>query len=109
LSRFSPASPLQRVENVQDTRPVENDINDVLPLCPHAWAPCAYLERSIRHNATLATLDYKLQNAAKSAGIKIFEGGSGMSMPPEERPQLPLPDSPNCLPHHRQQTDLNGR
>ena len=34
----------------------------------------AYLELSIRHNAPLATLDDKLQKAAKLAGVAIFEG-----------------------------------
>jgi predicted nucleic acid-binding protein len=32
----------------------------------------AYLELSIRHNAPLASLDGKLQQAAKKAGVKIF-------------------------------------
>lgn len=71
---------LESLSLVQDTRPVANNINDVLPLARTyglSAYDAAYLELSIRHNAPLATLDDKLQNAAKSAGIKIFEGGAG--------------------------------
>jgi predicted nucleic acid-binding protein len=34
----------------------------------------AYLELSIRHGASLATLDGKLRKAAKNAGVEIFAG-----------------------------------
>jgi predicted nucleic acid-binding protein len=63
----------------QDTRPVANNIRDVLPLARTyglSAYDAAYLELSIRNNAPLATLDAKLRSAAKSAGIAVFEGGA---------------------------------
>lgn len=70
---------LESLSLVQDTRPVASNIKDVLPVARrHGLSAydAAYLELSIRHNAPLATLDGKLRNAAKSAGITIFEGGA---------------------------------
>jgi predicted nucleic acid-binding protein len=62
---------------VQDTRRVAMHISDVLPLARayglSAYA-AAYLELSIRHNTPLATLDDKMQTAARAAGVAIFKG-----------------------------------
>jgi predicted nucleic acid-binding protein len=68
---------LESLSIVQDARPVANHVKDVLPLArAHGLSAydAAYLELSIRHGAPLATLDEKLQEAAKRAGITIFEG-----------------------------------
>jgi predicted nucleic acid-binding protein len=54
-------------------------VNDVLSLArTHGLTAydAAYLEFSIRHGAPLATLDEKLQKAAKLARVKIFEGAA---------------------------------
>ena len=69
---------LESLSLLQDVRPVANYVNDVLPLArKHGLSAydAAYLELSIRHGAPLATLDEKLQKAAKRIGIKIFKGG----------------------------------
>ena len=68
---------LESLALVQDTRPVAGNINDVLPVARrHGLSAydAAYLELAIRRNAPLATLDAKLRQAAKAAGIKIFKG-----------------------------------
>jgi len=70
---------LESLSLVQDTRPIVNHVNDVLPLARKYGLTAydaAYLELSIRNRAPLATLDVRLQKAAKQAGIKIFTGGS---------------------------------
>jgi predicted nucleic acid-binding protein len=70
---------LESLSLVQDRRPVANHVNDVLPLArTHGLSAydAAYLELSIRHGAPLATLDEKLQKAAKLAGVTIFEGAA---------------------------------
>jgi predicted nucleic acid-binding protein len=61
----------------QDARPVAHHVNDVLPLArTHGLSAydAAYLELSIRHSASLATLDDKLRKAAILAGVTIFQG-----------------------------------
>jgi predicted nucleic acid-binding protein len=63
---------------VHDSRPVANTVNDVLPLARTYGLTAydaVYLELSIRGGAPLATLDEKLQKAAKRAGIKMFAAG----------------------------------
>jgi predicted nucleic acid-binding protein len=70
---------LESLSLVQDTRPIVNHVNDVLPLARKYGLTAydaAYLELSIRNRAPLATLDVRLQKAAKQTGIKIFTGGS---------------------------------
>jgi len=70
---------LESLSLVHDTRPTVNHVNDVLPLARKYGLTAydaAYLELSIRNRAPLATLDVRLQKAAKQAGIKIFTGGS---------------------------------
>jgi predicted nucleic acid-binding protein len=67
---------LESLSLVQDTRAVAKHVHDVLPLArTHGLSAydAAYLELSIRHSAPLATLDAKLQNAAKFAGVTLFE------------------------------------
>jgi predicted nucleic acid-binding protein len=69
---------LESLSLVEDTRPVAITVNVVLPLARTyrlTAYDAAYLELSIRSSAPLATLDDKLQKAAKRAGIKIFAGG----------------------------------
>ena len=68
---------LESLSLIQDTRPLANNINNVLPLARrHGLSAydAAYLELSIRRSAPLATLDARLRKAAKAAGIKIFRG-----------------------------------
>lgn len=67
---------LESLSLVQDVRPAASHVNDVLPLArKHGLSAydAAYLELSIRHRAPLATLDQKLQRAAKLAGMTIFK------------------------------------
>lgn len=68
---------LEGLSVVQDVQPVSDHISNVLPLArAHSLSAydAAYLELSIRHGAELATLDGKLQKAAKQAGVKTFAG-----------------------------------
>jgi predicted nucleic acid-binding protein len=68
---------LESLSPVQDSQPVANHVNQVLPIARTYGLTAydaAYLELSIRHAAPLATLDDKLQKAAKQAGIQIFAG-----------------------------------
>jgi predicted nucleic acid-binding protein len=68
---------LESLSIVQDTRPVASHVSDLLPLaraCSLTAYDAAYLELSIRHSAPLATLDDRLQKAAKLAGVIIFTG-----------------------------------
>jgi predicted nucleic acid-binding protein len=67
---------LESLSLIQEMRPVPHYVNHVLPLArKHSLSAydAAYLELAIRHDAPLATLDAKLQKAAKQTGIKIFE------------------------------------
>ena len=67
---------LESLSLVQDVRPVANHVRDVLPLArTHGLSAydAAYLELSFRCRAPLATLDGKLQRAAKRMGITIFK------------------------------------
>jgi predicted nucleic acid-binding protein len=66
---------LESLSLVRDVRPVASHVSDVLPLArKHGLSAydAAYLELSIRHRVPLATLDGKLERAAKRAGITIF-------------------------------------
>ena len=68
---------LKSLSLVQDVQPVSEHVGNVLPLA-HKYSlsayDAAYLELSIRHGAPLATLDVKLQKAARQAGITLFTG-----------------------------------
>jgi predicted nucleic acid-binding protein len=60
---------------VQDIQSISEHVSNILPLAREyglSAYDAAYLELSIRHGAALATLDSKLQRAAKQAGVKIF-------------------------------------
>lgn len=75
---------LERLSLVQDNLTVGEQIRNVLPVAAgHGLSAydAAYLELSLRCGAELATLDRKLQTAAKEAGVKIFagEGATGRS------------------------------
>lgn len=66
---------LEGLSLVQDSRQVASHISEVLPIARTyglSAYDAAYLELSIRHNSPLATLDDKLQKAARQAGIRIF-------------------------------------
>lgn len=68
---------LESLSVVEDVQPVGNHIRNVLPLAREyglSAYDAAYLELSIRHGAPLATLDDRLKNAAKQAGVTIFSG-----------------------------------
>jgi predicted nucleic acid-binding protein len=68
---------LESLSLLQDTRAVAKHVSDVLPLARMyglSAYDAAYLELSIRHSASLATLDDRLQRAANAAGITLFEG-----------------------------------
>jgi predicted nucleic acid-binding protein len=68
---------LESLSLVQDSQPVANLVNQVLPIARSYGLTAydaAYLELSIRYSAALATLDGKLQEAAGLAGIPIFAG-----------------------------------
>lgn len=59
----------------QDTPPCTAQVSKVLPVAREyglSAYDAVYLELSIRRDARLATLDAKLQTAARKAGIKIF-------------------------------------
>lgn len=68
---------LKSLSLVQDVQPVGEHVGNVLPLA-HKYRlsayDAAYLELSIRRGAPLATLDVKLQKAARQAGITLFTG-----------------------------------
>ena len=66
---------LEGLSLVQDSRQVASHVGEVLPIARTyglSVYDAAYLELSIRHNAPFATLDDKLQKAARQAGIRIF-------------------------------------
>ena len=70
---------LESLSLVQDAHSIADHVNNVLPLArKHGLSAydAAYPELSIRRNAPLATLDVRLQNAAKLAGVTIFEGAT---------------------------------
>jgi predicted nucleic acid-binding protein len=68
---------IENLDIVQDGPPVGQYLGQVLPLArEHGLSAydAAYLELSIRHRAPLASLDRKLQKAAKKAGVAVFAG-----------------------------------
>ena len=73
IRRFT--SLLEGLPLVQDTRPLRDHLSSVLPLARDyslSAYDASYLELAIRHAAPLATLDRKLQKAAKHAGVRVF-------------------------------------
>jgi predicted nucleic acid-binding protein len=70
---------LECLSLIHDVQPVGEHVSNILPLAREynlSAYDAAYLELSIRHGAALATLDGKLENAAKQAGVNIFAGES---------------------------------
>jgi predicted nucleic acid-binding protein len=68
---------LEGLSLLQDMQSVGQHVSNVLPVAREyslSAYDAAYLEISIRHGAPLATLDGKLQKAAKQAGVKLFVG-----------------------------------
>ncbi len=68
---------LENLSVLEDIQPVGDRVGNVLPLAREynlSAYDAAYLELSIRHGAPLATLDDKLEKAAKQAGVEIFSG-----------------------------------
>ncbi len=66
---------LKSLAVVQDVRSVGECITDVLPLARENGLSAydgAYLELCVRHSAPLATLDSRLENAAKRESVRIF-------------------------------------
>lgn len=71
------AALLENLPVLEDVRRVGDHVANVLPLARQyslSAYDAAYLELSIRHDAPLATLGDRLENAAKQAGVKIFSG-----------------------------------
>ena len=67
---------LENLPVLQDVQPVADHVRNVLPLARDynlSAYDAAYLELSIRHSAPLATLDDRLEKAAKLAGVTIFD------------------------------------
>lgn len=68
---------LESLSVVQDVQPVNDQVSHLLPIAREyglSAYDAAYLELSIRHNAPLASLDGKLQRAARKAGVSVFAG-----------------------------------
>ena len=66
---------LKSLAVIQDVRSVGDYLTDVLPLAREnglSAYDAAYLDLCVRHSAPLATLDNKLEDAAKRAGVQIF-------------------------------------
>ena len=64
---------LESLSPVQDVQPVGELVNDVLPLAREyglSAYDAAYLELSMRHGASLATLDGRLQKAARISRLQ---------------------------------------
>jgi predicted nucleic acid-binding protein len=67
---------LEGLSVLQDVQSVGDRLSKVIPLAREyslSAYDAAYLELSIRHGVPLATLDERLEKAAKEAGVKIFE------------------------------------
>lgn len=67
---------LESLSVLQDVQPVGDHVRNVLPLAREyslSAYDAAYLELSIRHSAPLATLDDRLEKAAKLTGVTIFD------------------------------------
>ena len=66
---------LNELEFVQDVLPITDYLHDVIPLARARGLSsydAAYLELAMRKGARLATLDGKLRQAAKAAGVEIL-------------------------------------
>jgi predicted nucleic acid-binding protein len=66
---------LENLSLIQDEPSIAKPMNEVLPIARRhqlSAYDAAYLELSIRRHAPLATLDDRLQKAAKTAGIALF-------------------------------------
>ncbi len=66
---------LEGLSIIQDDQAVSDSVSNLLPLARDydlSAYDAAYLELSIRHGISLATLDAKLQKAAQRAGVKTF-------------------------------------
>jgi len=66
---------LEGLPLAQDSQSVGEHIGDVLPLAREyalSAYDAAYLELAIRYEAPLATLDSRLEKAAKKAGVIVF-------------------------------------
>lgn len=73
ISRFTAL--LQGLSVVEDVQPIADHVGNVLPLARQyslSGYDAAYLELSLRHDVPLATLDERLGNAARRAGVAIF-------------------------------------
>jgi predicted nucleic acid-binding protein len=73
IRRF--AALLGHLPIIADAPAVGDQLNGVLPLAREyglSAYDAAYLELSVRHNASIATLDARLRTAAKKAGVDIF-------------------------------------
>lgn len=69
---------LESLGVVEDIQPIGDHVRNVLPLAKEynlSAYDAAYLEVCIRRNVQLATLDDKLEKAARRAGVKIFSVG----------------------------------
>jgi predicted nucleic acid-binding protein len=78
ILRFSTL--LESLAVFEDVEPVADHVKNILPLAREYGLfayDAAYLELSIRCGVPLATLDDKLEKAAKRAGVKIFAGDAG--------------------------------
>jgi predicted nucleic acid-binding protein len=67
---------LESLSPAQDEPSITKHVNEVLPIARRHQLSAygaAYLELSIRRQAPLATLDDRLQKAAKAAGIAWFQ------------------------------------
>ena len=61
-----------------DSQSVTESVSNILLLAREyglSAYDAAYLDVAIRHGASLATLDGKLQKAGQKAGIEIFQAG----------------------------------
>lgn len=68
---------LENLAVLEDVQSTGDHVSRVLPLAREyslSAYDAAYLELAVRHNAPLATLDQKLEQAAKQAGVMIFSG-----------------------------------
>jgi predicted nucleic acid-binding protein len=68
---------LENLPLVQDVRSTGECVNNILPIAREyglSAYDAAYLELAVRQGAPLATLDRKLQTAARKAGVAIFAG-----------------------------------
>lgn len=67
---------LNELPVVMDSPSVTDAVSNLLPLGREyglSAYDATYLDVAMRHGASLATLDSKLQNAARKAGIQIFK------------------------------------